>query len=133
LWLGLGVAGLAVLLCCGGGAAGLVGLAVTGMQAQSEQARAVVGDYLGALKDKQYDRAYGLLCDAEQQRESPAEFEQRASTEPEITSYTVGRAERTQPVRVPVELVYAGGDRDSRRVTLAQDTGNGRLEVCGIR
>lgn len=132
VWIGLGVAGLALVLCCGGGAAALVGLAVAGGQAVNEQARAVVGDYLAALRDKEYGKAYDLLCDTDQSRESPAEFERRVAAGPELAAYQVGEASVSDRVTVPVTLTYSGGDQDSQEVTLDQDTGSGRLEVCGF-
>ncbi|HEY0696242.1 MAG TPA: hypothetical protein VGD43_00350, partial [Micromonospora sp.] len=92
MWVGLGIGALAVALCCGGGAVALVGLAVAGGQAVNEQSRAVVGDYFDALADEDYSRAYTLLCDADQQRETPGEFQRRVSAEPEVASYEIGEA-----------------------------------------
>lgn len=131
VWIGLGVAGLAVALCCGGGATALVGLVVTGSEAVNEQAHVVVGDYLNAVKNHEYDKAYGLLCDAVQGRESPRQFAQRVAAGPQITSYHIGQLGLTGDLTVPVEVTYEGGAQDTRRVALAQDTGTGRLEVCG--
>ncbi|MFB9235949.1 hypothetical protein ACFFWC_10390 [Plantactinospora siamensis] len=132
LWLGLGAGALAAVLCCGGGGAALVGLVVSGTQALNEQARVVVSDYLQAVRDKEFDKAYGLLCEADQQRESPGEFSQRLAMEPDIASYQVGKASNPPQVVVPVTVTYATGDQRSERVELAQDSDTGRFEVCGI-
>jgi hypothetical protein len=132
LWLGLGVAGLAVLLFCGGGAAAVVGLVVADNQAVNEKARAVAGDYFGAVTNKEFGKAYDLLCNDAQKRESPREFERRISAEPEIDSYQVGEPALASPVTVPVGVTYSGGSQDDLRVTLAQDTRTGALEICGI-
>lgn len=133
VWLGIGVAGLAFLLCCGGGAAALVGLVVAGSQAIDEQSRAVVGDYFGALRDRDYDRAYELLCDPAQGQESPERFRQRVAAEPAISDYRVGKSSTMDEITVPVEVTYTGGARDTLQVILRQDTRSGALEVCGIR
>ena len=131
MWIALGVAALAVALCCGGGAIALVGLLVTSTQAANEQARAVVGDYFNAVGKRNYNHAYDLLCDDLRERESLREFERRAAAQPQITSYDVGEL-RPDGLAVPVEVTYASGTRATLRVTLAQDTGTGALEVCGV-
>jgi hypothetical protein len=132
MWLGLGVSGLTVLLCCGAGVVALVGLAVAGAEAVDEQSRVVVGDYLDAVRDKEYGKAYGLLCDSAQRRESPDDFERRVAAEPGIATYQIGEASVVNEVTVPVDVTYTGGGRETLRVFLSQDSGTGMLEVCGI-
>ena len=133
LWLGLGAGALALVLCCGGGGAALVGLALTSTEAFKEHARAAAGEYFAAVRDKDYRKAYNLLCDDEQNRESPDEFEERISAEPEIASYKVdkdvGWGDETY---VTVDITYTGGGQDTNRVDLVTDTKTGSLEVCGI-
>ncbi|MEV1288826.1 hypothetical protein [Micromonospora sp. NPDC049679] len=133
LWIGLGVAALAVVLCCGGGGAALLGLAVTGTQAVNERARVVVGEYFDAVEQEEYDKAYALLCGDVRRRESPPEFERRVAAEPQITSYTVRDATIANEVIVPVDVTYARGGGRTVRVVLAQDSGTGEFEVCGVR
>ncbi|MEV0733097.1 MULTISPECIES: hypothetical protein [Polymorphospora] len=132
LWWGLGAAALAVALCCGGGAVAFVGLAVSGTQALNEQAGAVVGDYFDAVTDGDYDRAYSLLCRREQQREPILRFRTRLATEPRLTNYQVGDLEITDELEVPVDVTYAEGGSGRVWVSLAQNTGTGEFEVCGI-
>lgn len=132
VWLGLGAAALAVVLCCGGGGAALVGLVVSGTRAINEQARVVVGNYLDALKNKDYGKAYDLLCDQVQSRESPDEFQRRAAAAPDIASFHVGQASTTRGVTVPVDVTYAEGGAVTQRYALAQDGRTGQLEVCGV-
>ncbi|WP_329111431.1 hypothetical protein OG792_26210 [Micromonospora sp. NBC_01699] len=132
LWLGLGVAGLAVLLCCGGGVAAVVGLTVSGVEAINEQAQVVAGDYFEAVSNQEFDKAYDFLCDAAQRRESPREFEQRVAEEPEIDSFRIGEVTATNDLIVPVGVTYTSGSRDNLRVRLTQDTRTGALEVCDI-
>lgn len=133
LWVGIGVAALAVLLCCGGGAAALLGLVVTGTEAVNERARVVVSDYFDAVEQREYDKAYALLCDEIQRRESPPEFVRRVAAEPPISSYTVRDATIANEVIVPVDVTYARGGQRTLRVVLAQDTSTGEFEICGIR
>jgi hypothetical protein len=127
------VAALAVLLCCGGGAAALLGLAVTGTQAVNERARVVVEEYFDAVEHEEYAKAYALLCGDVRRRESPSEFERRVAAEPELSSYTVRDATIANEVIVPVDVTYVGGGGRTLRVVLAQDTGTGEFEVCGVR
>ncbi|WP_422774644.1 hypothetical protein ACN28C_13160 [Plantactinospora sp. WMMC1484] len=133
MWLGLGVAALAVVLFCGGGGAALVGLLVSGAEALNEQARSVVTQYLDAIDDEEFDKAYGLLCESAQQRESPAEFERRVGAEPEIASFRVGDVSLTGELSVPVDVTYASGGRDNLQALLDQDPTTGGLRVCDIR
>jgi hypothetical protein len=131
MWLGLGAGGLALLLCCGGGTAALVGLAVAGTQALDEQGRAVTGDYYGALVDDRYAEAYDLLCRDLRERESRAEFERRVTAEPAITSYRVGDVDLND-LTVPVDVTLDGGGQETQRVTLTQSSSTGQFEVCGV-
>jgi|GEM_PF-941568 len=132
VWIGLGVAALALLLCCGGGTVALVGLIVTGAEAIDEQARIAVGDYFEAVSQQDFGAAYDMLCAEAQSRESASEFARRLATEPEITAYEVGQVSVTSRIVVPVEVDYAQGGGDTLRVSLNQDTGTGELEVCGV-
>ncbi|MFU8874859.1 hypothetical protein [Micromonospora sp. SL4-19] len=131
LGLGLGVGALAVLLCCGGGAAAIIGLAVSNVQAVEEQGRAVTNNYYRALVNKDWSKAYDQLCNDARRRESRPEFEQRVATEPQITSYQVGKVD-PQALTVPVDVTLAGGKREGQTVTLAPDQQTGAMEVCGV-
>ena len=132
VWIGLGVAALALVLCCGGGTVALVGLIVTGTEAINEQARVAVDDYFEAVSKQDFGAAYGMLCAEAQRRESPDEFAERLVEEPEIDTYSMGQVSVTSRIVVPVEVTYSEGGSDTLRVSLNQDTGTGELEVCGI-
>ncbi|MEJ3746576.1 hypothetical protein WEI85_27945 [Actinomycetes bacterium KLBMP 9797] len=131
LWLALGVAGLAAVLCCGAGGAALVGVVITSTEAINEQVEAVVGDYYAAVRDERYQEAYDLLCDELRDDETQREFADRVSREP-IRSYEVGDAAIAEDLSVPVNVTYADGDQRTVEVTMVQDTGTGELEVCGF-
>lgn len=132
LWLGIGAAGLAVTLCCGGGVVAMIGLAITATEAINEQARVVVDDYFDAVRHEEYRRAYDMLCDSARQRESAAEFERRMAAEPRIQSYTIHDATLANDIVVPVDVTDERGRQRTVRVVVTQDS-SGDFEVCGIR
>jgi len=132
LWWGLGAAGLATLLCCGGGLAAGIGLGVTGARAIDEQAQSAVGEYLDALRSGRYGEAYEALCPRLRERETPRQFASRMAAQPRITEYDLGETQLTAEIVVPAEVRYAGGEEDSVEFGLEQDTGTGELEVCRI-
>jgi len=132
LWLGLGVAGLATVLCCGGGVAALVGLGVTGQQAINERARAAVGSYLDDVRAGRYDDAYRDLCPALKRRETADQFADRVADEPSISAYDMAERVDVTELVLPVDVRYAGGDADTLRFKLEQDSETGEFEVCGI-
>lgn len=131
MWLGLGVAALAVVLCCGGGTLALIGLGISATQAINEQARAVVGDYFDALRRDDFAEAYDLLCTDLQRRESPREFQRRQTAEPEITAVQIGTVSIADELVVPVDVTYVGGRQDNLHVRLEQES-DGGLSICGV-
>jgi hypothetical protein len=133
LWVGLGVAGLAVLLVCGGGTAAVVGLGVTGTRALNEQGRAVVREYLDAVVRHEYAAAYGLLCDRLKRAESQRQFASRISAEPQIVTYRLHDLQMTPEMAVPADVRFATGRETTRRYVLTQDGSTGTLRVCGVR
>lgn len=133
VWLGLGVGTLVFTLCCGAGGAAVVGLGLTATRALNEQAHAVVGGYLDAVREQDYPSAYDLLCDQAQEGESVAQFTGRVRAEPPITAYQLGNLPFTQPeLWLPVELTFGTGTTGRWQVRLEQDTGTGEFEVCEI-
>jgi len=130
-WIGLGIGGLALLLCCVGGVVGFIALVVTSVEAIDEQARATVGHYLDAVKDENYEDAYDLLCDDIQQRESPDRFAQRVQRDPDISSYQLQQTQVADQVVVPADVRYADGDSETINFVLQQDSTTGAFEVCG--
>ncbi|GIF68636.1 hypothetical protein Ais01nite_66710 [Asanoa ishikariensis] len=134
LWLGLGVAGVFALLCCGGGIASVAGLTVFGVRAIEEQARVVVTDYVEALQHAEYADAYALLCDSRQRAQSPTDFAATESLAPRIDRFQVGSISTgsTNGIIVPVDVTYATGSSSTLSFTMAQDRGTGGLEVCGV-
>ncbi|GHJ45359.1 hypothetical protein Cs7R123_27010 [Catellatospora sp. TT07R-123] len=130
---GLGIAGLLLVLCCGGGLVTGVGVLATQVQALNEQARAQVGRYLDALRDRDYDKAYGLLCDAEQKQLDLDRFTRREQSRPEkVRSYELGKIDvNGSDLELPVDETYADGTSGKVVYYLAQDRKTGQFEVCG--
>jgi hypothetical protein len=131
LWLGLGAAGLAVLLCCGGGVAAFTGLGIFGVQALDERARVAATDYVTALERTEYAQAYSLLCEDQQARQTASDFAREQARAPRISSFQVRKSELDTSIVVPVDLVYATGSSSTVRFVMEQDTGTGDYEVCG--
>ncbi|XVV14235.1 hypothetical protein ACQP2X_07785 [Actinoplanes sp. CA-131856] len=130
--MGLGVAGIVMVLVCGGGVAALIGLISAGTSAIQEQAHAAVDDYLNALKSENYAAAYDDLCESARRRESQAEFRTRVSAGEPIVSWRLGEVEATYGISVPVEATFAGGDVEQLTAELDQNTSTGEFEVCDI-
>ncbi|MEU8817807.1 hypothetical protein [Actinoplanes sp. NPDC048796] len=130
--MGLGIAGVVLVLVCGGGVAALIGLVSAGSSALQERAHTAVDDYLSALKAGNYKAAYGDLCESARRRESQADFQARVSAEEPIISWRLGKLEATYNLTVPVEATYAGGDVEQLTAELDQNTSTGEFEVCEL-
>jgi hypothetical protein len=136
LWLGLGAAGLATVLCCGGGLVAGVGLVITGTQAINERAQVAVGSYLDDVRAGRYDDAYDALCPELRRRESAREFADRVADEPSISGYDLRDVQVASnadaAVVLPVDVRYSEGSAETLRFKLEQDSNTGEFEVCGI-
>ena len=129
--LGIGVAIGVVVLVCGGGLAALIGIGVSAAGSYQEKAHAAVGGYLNALRDRRYDDAYAFLCDETQRDESLAQFRSRVTSEPVITSYSMGDFD-VLTGSLPVNAVYDDGNRAQLEAYLGVDSGTGAFEVCSL-
>ncbi|WIM97776.1 hypothetical protein ACTOB_001327 [Actinoplanes oblitus] len=129
--LGFGVGAGILVLVCGGGLAAVIGLAVAMSSALNEQAHVVVGDYLDAVHDRDYDKAYDQLCQETKSFESRAQYRQRMAREEPFDEYSIGDV---NPVsgQVPVELTYPDGDVEHVSAQLGQNTSTGAFEVCSL-
>ncbi len=132
LWIGLGAGALVLVLCCMGGIFGFGLLAVSTSRQVETNAVNTVDEYLGALQDSDYTRAYSLLCRSLTRRETLSEFAARERARP-IRDFHVGAAEVGNDVVVPADLVYASGDRVTRRYLLNQELGSQNMRICGVR
>ncbi len=131
-WLAIGLSTGFVVLVCIGGLFGVGSLVVLGTRVVQDQATAKVTEYLTAVRDGEYQRAYSLLCDERQARESERQFVNDNLGGPRVREFTVGRAELSDDIRVPATIRYADGSADTVDFVMAQDGRTGDVEVCAV-
>ncbi|MEU4694952.1 hypothetical protein [Actinoplanes sp. NPDC023714] len=129
--MGLGIAGGILALVCGGGAVAVFGLANAMDNAINEQVDVVVGRYMEAVQDREFTKAYGLLCQDSRNQESRDDYVTRMTASEQVASYYVGDVDLTYGT-VPVDITYADGDSVVVQAELAQNTSTGAFEVCGL-
>jgi len=127
---GLGIAGAAVVLCCGGGLVAFLGFGVSQVAALNEQAHVVVSEYLGDLRDEKYDDAYKLLCDREQAALTRDRFEARERAREPLHDFTVGQFD-INTGKIPVTERYEDGTSGQVIYIFASDPKTAQLEICG--
>ena len=130
-WLALGLAGAALVICCVGGLFAAGGVVVLGNQMVLEEAQGTVTAYLTAVRDRDYAKAYTLLCDSRQDSIDEGQFVDTFERSPTLRSFTVGQPVVDQAITVPATLSYADGRSSAVRYVMAQDGSTGRFEVCG--
>jgi len=127
----LGIGAGVLLLICGGGAAAVFGLATSAQSALQEQTHKVVTEYMDALVDQRYDKAYAMLCREAKQDESPAEYRVRVSGMEPIVSYRLEKLDLIN-FTVPVDATYDTGDTGQLLAYLGQNQDTGAFEVCDL-
>jgi hypothetical protein len=132
VWLGLGVAAAAVVLCCGGGLAAGVGLFVTGNAAVNERAHAAVVDYLQAVGAGRYGEAYRLLCTDLRAQVSQREFTAQVSEQPRVREYELEQTKvrSSSEYLVPANVTYTNNVR--RFVVYRVVAENSDVRFCGV-
>ena len=132
LWIGLGIGGLVLVLCCVGGVFGIVVLGASVTSDLETKGRTVVADYLNALRDEDYSAAYDLRCAEQNNREPRSEFAARQRLAPHPVRYTVGRAQVGNVVVVPATVQFDNAPDAALTFTLVADSGTSELRVCRI-
>jgi hypothetical protein len=132
LWIGLGIGGLVLMLCCVGGVVGVVVIAANASAEMGNKGRVIVTRYLDALRDEDYGTAYSLRCLNQNDRQTRNDFVSRQRLAPRPVRYTVGRAKVGSDVRVPAAVQYDRGLDVVLTFTLVADSGSTELKVCGI-
>ena len=128
---GLGIGAGVVLLVCGGGVAAAVGLATSASGALNEQAHVVVGKYLDTLRARDFDKAYGMLCEQARRDESAAEYRSRIAEMDPIARYQMGELNIVD-MSVPVDVTHTGGGTEQLDAYLGQNRETGAFEVCDL-
>lgn len=132
MWIGLGVGGALLVLCCVGGLFAFGALVVAGQRAVPNEARIAVTAYLDGLKDHDYHAAYDRLCTRIQQDESYEEFAGRQRDQPDITSYSLDEpVVEGSSVMVGATISRTDGAVATVRYTLISDQQAGELRICG--
>jgi hypothetical protein len=130
-WIALAWTGAAALVLCIGGVVGVGALAVFGSQMILDQSKAAVQDYLTALQEREYAKAYSMQCLSEQQRISERQFEVKQRQLP-VSNFTVLDPDvNNQNIVVPAVVNYDYGGSSTVRYQIAQNESTGEFEVCG--
>lgn len=131
LWIGLGVGGLVMVLCCVGGILG-GGFLFTGLEGIARsQLSGVVDGYLAALKAEDYATARDeYLCAAQQRTHSIGWFQDHYHGS-QVTGYTVREDDiDLNRVVVPATVERVGQAARLMEFTLKQESTN-RYVICG--
>jgi hypothetical protein len=130
LWIGLGVGGALLLLCCVGGLFGIGVLVVSTTEEAKRQASKVVTVYLDALRAGDYRTAHAQYCDSLADDVSREELAAQARREP-FSDYSLDEPRFIEYIEVTARLLTSGGER--RRTFLVDTAGGQDLKICGIR
>jgi hypothetical protein len=130
LWIGLSLGALALIVCCAGGLVGFGFLAVNTSKQLETAATSVVRDYLHALENRDYDRAYSHLCPALTRRLSANDFAEQQQVRPRPVAYTVHKPQIGNIVLVSADVRYEDGTSRLRRYELTQEMGSQDLRIC---
>lgn len=126
----LGIAGAALVLCCGGGITAIFGFGVAQVAALNEQSQVVMTRYLEAIQDEKYDEAYELLCDAQQEATTKDRFAARERARGDLKSFDIGEFD-INTGKLPVTERYGSGSADQVTYVFANDPKTAQLEICG--
>jgi hypothetical protein len=128
LWIGLGIGGLILVLCCAGGIAGIGVLAAGGDSIARSQATSVVRTFLEAIKQEKYSDAYAELFDDITEKVTLADF-QRTYGADKLDSYAVGQVDATNSITVDVTLNWQTRGTVEAQYTLVPAAPV--LKICG--
>ncbi|MET7420550.1 hypothetical protein [Dactylosporangium sp. NPDC005555] len=129
LWIGLGVGGLVLVLCCVGGVLG-GGFLFAGLEgvARSQMA-SVVNDYLTAVRATDYEAARGQLCPEQQRTHTVAWYESEYDRS-EVTDFAVHENDvDVNLLQVPATVQRRGQGETLMTFTMLQQTT--RWVICG--
>jgi hypothetical protein len=129
LWIGLGIGGALLVLCCVGGIAGIGVLAAGGDSIARSQATSVVRTFLEAIQEEKYADAYAELCDEVAERVSLADFERRYRSD-RLDSFEVGQVTPTNTTIV-VDASLHWRDRGTVAASYTLVPATPVLKICG--
>jgi hypothetical protein len=129
MWVGISVGAAVLVLCCGGGVAGLVALVASSSAARSAEAKTVVTNYMTAWQKQDFSGAYQLICSEVRGTVSQAEFSDDLGQN-EVSGFEVGKPQlNTSTTVVPVQIVFADGDTENDEFGVVVDK-SGDSKIC---
>jgi hypothetical protein len=130
-WIGLGVGGAVLLLCCVGGVLGFGALVISTDRAMPAEARTAVANFLDGLATGDYNKAYDQLCSRVQSAESAEDFRLQQQQLPAVRSYTVEvPVQHGSQFQVVTEVGNAAGQNSTENYIVQPDSQAGALRVC---
>jgi hypothetical protein len=134
LWIGLGVGGALLAVCCVGGIFGFGALVVQTGRGLINEATTVVGDYLDALRGNDYQRAYNLLC-ADLRSQTPInQYANEQFAKSPVRSYSLGEPRaQGSTIWVQAEVIRDDGPETDDFGLVREGTGSAALRICEIR
>ena len=131
VYVALGVVA-ALLVCCGGGLAGVVTVATYAYRTAQTAAVDAVDTYLGHLRRGAYPDAYALLCERLRRGQTVEAFTSRELARPRITEYRVdGELRSNEEGFVVTALVRRGvGDAGTESFPVVFEDDDA-AHICG--
>jgi hypothetical protein len=133
LWIGLGVGGALLALCCVGGIFGFGALLVQTSRNLTNQATTVVTSYLGALRDSEYAKAYEQLCAGLRRQVSLESFAASQREVPRVLNFTLDAPQpQGSSVWVQAHVNREDGPQEPAFRLVQEGRGTVALKICGI-
>jgi hypothetical protein len=132
LWIGLGIGGALLVLCCGGGLFGLGAFAINRADSLRSTAESVVTQYLEDTRRQNFDAAFDLLCAQEQSKFGHGDFAAMIRSRGRIAGFRVGTAMITgTTVIVSAAVDFESGPTRYPTYSLVEEQEPGNLRICG--
>jgi hypothetical protein len=134
LWIGLGVGGLVLVLCCIGSVVGIGVVIAGGVETTKRQATTLATEYLKRVQGEDYGAARALMCKPLQEKLSTTQLAARYRDRP-FDSFRVGEPSLTgSEISIVATLVTGGGDVTETYYFASADdpTPESTLSICGI-
>jgi hypothetical protein len=135
LWIGLGVGGALLAICCVGGIFGFGALVVQTSRGLLNEATTVVGDYLDGLRRGDYPYAYDQLCVGLRATVGLDQFKAEDEAQTRVRGYVVGQPRpQGSSIWVAATVVRASGQEQRPEFQLVQEGKTATaLKICAIR
>ena len=130
-WIGVWIAGALGVVLLLGGLLGYGALSVFGQQMIVDRSTTAVTEYLTAIRNGDYHKAFGGLCPAVRHSLDESTFADRLAQRAAVVSFTVGPpVVDANPIRVPVTVSYSDGSVAPTSYSVVSNGETGEFEVC---